>query len=568
MVSSFDVEGGKATEEVEGGSSATAIWANSTEIVSCADGCKRFWGPKQMVGAVLCPIFVVAFLLIEAAQLAFLTDQQTRLLGVLFLVVTLWLCEVIPIPATALLIGPLMVLFQVVPTWQGALQWYSHDVAFLLGGSFTLTAAVQYHSLDKYIAEAIKEMPCVRGNRLLLRAAVVVAAGIVSLILNAPAVTAMFLPILMELAGAKQGVPLGDQGAQTWLSGSMLSVLYASLAGEFAALFKPPVVVFMAGLQGTSASGKIGFISWSMVGLPGTALVIIVGFGLMYWLQPVGIMQLDSEHAELASISVRSKSLSWGQKVTGCCCVLVMVLWVFPALYLQAGGPGAPALNNIFTSGCSAMFAAAPLLFIPDLEKGFAQAVMPWKEILKAVDLGVIFVAGGGICLGVQMSQTGLADIIANGFVNATGIHDIYMLILITTIFTIFLTEVMSNLASITILTPVILAAALRITNGDVASALWPLATIPMAASCSFMMPWASPMNLMIINSGHVTSWNMMKYGFLMNMACALIIFVDVALLAPQVWPQDSIRLEPVTEQLPTSALSVFRFANETTVVV
>jgi len=241
---------------------------------------------------------------------------------------------------------------------------------------------------------------------------------------------------------------------------------------------------------------------------------------------------------------------------------------VFPALYLQVGGPGAQVLNNIFTSGCSAMFAAAPLLFIPDLDKGFTQAVMPWTQILKTVDVGVIFVAGGGICLGVQMSQTGLADVIANGFVSATGINDIYLLILVTTVFTIFLTEVMSNLASITILTPVILASALRITNGDVASALWPLATIPMAASCSFMMPWASPMNLMVVNSGHVTSWSMMKYGFLMNTACALIIFIDVALLAPRVWPQDSFLVEPLAEKASASALSTYKFMNETRVLV
>jgi di/tricarboxylate transporter len=254
-----------------------------------------------------------------------------------------------------------------------------------------------------------------------------------------------------------------------------------------------------------------------------------------------------------------------------------MIMWVFPAFYSQAGGPGAQVLKKIFTSGCSAMFAAAPLLFIPDIEKGFEQPVMPWKEILKSVDLGVIFVAGGGICLGVQMKDTGLANVIANGFVSTTGINDIYMLILLTTIFTIFLTEVMSNLASITILTPVILAAALRITEGDVASALWPLATIPMAASCSFMMPWASPMNLMIINSGHVTSWNMIKYGFIMNMACALIIFADVALLAPKVWPQGSFLPESTTtstlaesiaDESSTLALNVIRLVNETRVVV
>lgn len=518
---------------------------DSDDAVGCVDGYRRFWTPRQALGAFLCPVLIVSLLVIEAAQLSSLTNQQARLVCVLCLVTNLWLCEVIPIPATAIMAGPLLVLLRVVPNWEMALSHYGHDLTFLLGGSLTITAAAQYQSLDKFIAESIKELPGVRGNYLRIRAVVVIAAGVGSLLFGPPPVTAMFVPILMELVGAKPFEPLSDENAQMWLSGSLLSMFYACTASGFAAFWAPHIRVFLASLEGTIASGAVQFRPWFTLAFPVSLMVVFCGFCVMCCFQPVRSM--DSQQSDLGGSATSMRRLTWGQKVTACCCGFLIVLLLLPVVY---SGPGKEVLGSTLTGGCAAMLAAAPLLFIPDADKGYKQAVMPWTEILKSMDFGIIFVAGSGLALGAQLVETGLADVIGNWLVTATGINNIYILILFSTLFTTFVTELLSNLASISMLTPVILAAGLRITNGDVASALWPVLTIPMAACCSFMMPWAGPMSLMIINTGHVKTWNMMKYGLLMNLISALIIFTTVSLVAPQLWPQGSFKSDLVSDAL------------------
>jgi sodium-dependent dicarboxylate transporter 2/3/5 len=560
LVHSFDVEAAKAGDDVAQSDSKTVVWASNADddsdnAIGCVEGYRRFWTPKQALGAFLCPVLIVSLLVVEAAQLTSLTDQQARLLCVLCLVTNLWLCEVIPIPATAVMVGPLLVLLRVVPTWQMALSHYGHDLTFLIGGSLTIAAAAQYQSLDKLIAQSIKGLPGVRGNYLRIRAVVVISAAFCSVLFGPPPVTAMFVPILMEVVGAKPWEPLSDENAQMYLSGSLLSMFYACTASGFAAFWAPHIQVFLASLKGTSANGAVEFIPWAKLALPVSLMVVFAGFCVMYCFQPVRSM--DSQQSEPDSSVTSERRLSWGQKVTACCCGFVMLLWLLPVFYSQLGLPGAEVVGSTLTGGCSAMLAATPLLFIPDADKGYKQAVMPWTEMIKSVDFGLIFVAGGGLALGAQLVETGLADVIGHWLVNSTGINDIYILILFATLFTTFVTELMSNLASISMLTPVILAAGLRITNGDVASALWPVFTIPMAACCSFMMPWAGPMSLMIINTGHVKTWNMMKYGLLMNLISALIIFTTVALIAPQLWPQHSFQSNLVSNALARSHSAV-----------
>jgi len=74
------------------------------------------------------------------------------------------------------------------------------------------------------------------------------------------------------------------------------------------------------------------------------------------------------------------------------------------------------------------MLAAAPLFILHERPGG--EAVLPWSEARK-IDWGIIMLFGGGISLGTQMFDTGLASALGRGFVELAGVHDVWMLTLV-----------------------------------------------------------------------------------------------------------------------------------------
>ena len=59
------------------------------------------------------------------------------------------------------------------------------------------------------------------------------------------------------------------------------------------------------------------------------------------------------------------------------------------------------------------------------------------------------------------------------------------------------------------------------------------------AASCAFMLPVATPPNVIVFGSGYLRIPDMVKKGFLLNIISILIIVLMVYYLLPVVWDID-----------------------------
>ena len=95
-----------------------------------------------------------------------------------------------------------------------------------------------------------------------------------------------------------------------------------------------------------------------------------------------------------------------------------------------------------------------------------------------------------------------------------------------------FLTEFTSNLATVTMILPVLAPVA-------VAAGMHPIvlmAGATMAASCGFMMPAGTPPNAIVFGSGYLRIWDMIKTGFVMNVISILLITVIVYFLLDRLW--------------------------------
>jgi sodium-dependent dicarboxylate transporter 2/3/5 len=91
----------------------------------------------------------------------------------------------------------------------------------------------------------------------------------------------------------------------------------------------------------------------------------------------------------------------------------------------------------------------------------------------------------------------------------------------------LFATEVMSNVALVTVLLPVVFG----IAENTGIDATYLAIPVTLAASCAFMMPISTPPNAVVFASGHIKVGQMMRAGIWVNLLSALIIVAVIQLL-------------------------------------
>ena len=110
------------------------------------------------------------------------------------------------------------------------------------------------------------------------------------------------------------------------------------------------------------------------------------------------------------------------------------------------------------------------------------------------------------------------------------GVHPLVIVIVIT-IFVLFLTEVTSNTATATMILPIL--AALSVAVGVHPMLL--MVPAAMAANCAYMLPVGTPPNAIIFGSGKLSIKEMAKVGVWVNLISAVIIIIVVYFLMPYI---------------------------------
>ncbi|HEX6848345.1 MAG TPA: SLC13 family permease, partial [Chitinophagaceae bacterium] len=104
-----------------------------------------------------------------------------------------------------------------------------------------------------------------------------------------------------------------------------------------------------------------------------------------------------------------------------------------------------------------------------------------------------------------------------------------FMLVLMVTILSVFISEVMSNIAQVTVFAPVVCSLADALGMNPLLLGI----AMTLAASCASMMPMGTPPNAIAFASGHIKIKDMMKAGFVMNLVAILLISLFCWFLLP-----------------------------------
>ena len=447
------------------------------------------------------------------------TSQAALVIAFATLMIGLWVTEALPMPVVALLPLILFPLFGIAPIGPTAAA-YANPVIFLFMGGFMLGLAIEKWNLHRRIALNIVRLTGTSGDRIIL--GFIISTGAISMWLSNTATTMMMFPIALSVVKVMEENHAGKKGMANFAMSIMIAIALASNFGGVATIIGTPPNVAYAGFYNKRYNETIAFADWILLCLPLSLLLMgILYLVMVKWLYPNG-MKNDSATGdiitkELAALGPFTKP----EKRVFAIFLVTALLWITKDL-LNKIGPLKLDDNMIAIMGATALF------ITPGDKKG--EALLEWSDTRKMA-WGILLLFGGGIALATALENVGLIEQLGKWF--AQFGFSTFMLIFLVTVISLFVSEVMSNVAQVIVFAPVVAGLA------EAAQVHPLLLGIPMtlAASCASMLPMGTPPNAIAFSSGYIKLKHMTRVGFIMNIVSVILITLFCWLLLPLIFP-------------------------------
>ncbi|WP_372797462.1 DASS family sodium-coupled anion symporter [Litorivivens sp.] len=404
-----------------------------------------------------------------------------------------WFVEAVPIAVTALIPLAVFPLFGVLSSTDVA-QAYGASIILLMLGGFILSRAMAVRGTHYHLAlMALHWVGAGSERRLVI--GFMLASAMLSMWISNTATTLMLLPvalaILDRLKRPALAIPL------------LLGIAYAaSIGGIGTPIGTPPNLVFMQVY--TEISGEeISFLGWMRWGIPVVLLLLPTA---MWWLS-------RGLSAPITADLPEREPWDSAQRRVLAIFAATALLWITRT---EPFGGWSHWLNLPGANDATvALLAAASLFAIGDGKGG---RLLEW-EATKELPWGILILFGGGICIAKAFAVSGLSEQVA-GLVSALDHWPLWLLLLALCLCVTFLTEATSNMATATLLMPILGAAALglglRIEQLMVPAAI--------SASCAFALPIATAPNAIVYGSGLLRVADMARRGVVLSVLGAIII--------------------------------------------
>lgn len=462
----------------------------------------------QIVGLILGP--AVALAILFAPRPEGLSPEAWIVTALGALMVVWWVSEAIPIPATALL--PLAVLpLAGAAKLADAAAPYADPIVFLFIGGFILAAAVERWRLHERIALSIAAQA--GGRPAALVAGFMLASCLISMWISNTATTLMLAPIAIGAARALSGEGKADLA----LGGALtLGVAHAAtIGGVGTPVGSPTNLIAIAFFE--RAGEPMDFATWFFKA--GPLILVMLPLAWLFLSAPLFGRGRDKSGAIANVVKDALQALgpvSTPEARVGLVFFCVALAWMFRTLLIDL-----PGLQFLTDTGI-AIIGALALFFVPS-GRARGEALIDWPTA-ERIPWGIAILFGGGLSLAAAMEATGLAAFIGQSIAGMDGLST-FALIAILVIATILVSELASNVATLTSMLPVVAAVA-EASGAPLQTLAFPVA---IAASFAFMLPVATAPNAIAYASGLITLKRMLAVGFGLNVAAAAAIIASAA---------------------------------------
>lgn len=221
---------------------------------------------------------------------------------------------------------------------------------------------------------------------------------------------------------------------------------------------------------------------------------------------------LKSHKKNLLIIKVLSKK----QKSVIIIFSLTVFFWIVPNL-LTIIFPSGSRLSLFLRENLSPPIVGiffASLLFLLPLSSN--EKVLSRKDTSQ-IDWASLLLFGSGLSLGKILFKTGLSSYISSYISVLSGESGVILLLIGIIVFTIFFTELVSNTASANIIIPIMIA----FSKEAGVSSLLITFVLALACNSAYMLPVATPPNVIVYGTNKVRKLYMVRNGFIFNIICA-----------------------------------------------
>lgn len=389
---------------------------------------------KSLVGFVLA--WAVLFFILKVLPTPDgLSPHGKATLAIMAWAVIIWVFEAIPVAVSGLLIPMLLVLTNAVTPLGKAASGYTNPAVFLCLAAFIFSAIMQVSGLDRGIALGLLNKIKVKTVNGAIWALFMTNLALSFIVPAANARAATLLPVVNGLTSffgnseeernAKKAIVI-----QTLVYGSMISgmcILTAHL---------PNMVI--SGLFASELHLHISYLDWFKLQWPYLGMFVLTQWWVQYYFRthkvqlPEKLMQARHEQHE------NTNGLAWPILVVF---GLVAVLWATEQWHKISS-------ENVALVGLAIMFTPGLLRY-------------GWKEIHDRTIWGTVFLLAGALSISSAMSSTGLAPWLADRIHGVAQGHSWWGILLIVMVGThVIRIGLLSNVATVTMLAPVLLALA------------------------------------------------------------------------------------------------------------
>jgi di/tricarboxylate transporter len=151
------------------------------------------------------------------------------------------------------------------------------------------------------------------------------------------------------------------------------------------------------------------------------------------------------------------------------------------------------------------------------------------EQAYRSINWTTVILMGAMIPLSTAMTNSGAANLLADGLVELVGHRSPYALLAGLFVLTALLGQLISNTATALIIIPIGLASAIELGI----SPLPVLMSTAVASAGAFLTPVATPVNLMVMGPGDYRFGDYWKLG----LPLLLLFFLVATFIVPLVWP-------------------------------
>ncbi|WP_052297393.1 SLC13 family permease [Methanotorris igneus] len=431
-------------------------------------------------------------------------------LSILVFISILWLTEALPLPISSLFVPVLAVLFGILDVKE-AFKSFAHPIIFLFLGGFALASALRKYELDKLIAYKIVGLS--KGDFRVASFLIMLTTAFLSMWISNTSATAIMLPLAIGLLGyannnkidnniefytSKQSEEVSPRDATTHRCNEniyaflLLGIAYsASVGGIGTIIGSPPNAI-------TASFLSMGFFDWFKVGFPIVLILLPIIYAVLF-------LYFKPQFERKISVKYDFKIKNSKALLVGGVFLFVILMWMLSGKLSALFG-----VEKYFDS----IVAVIGIILL------FSLRLINWEDLNNSTDWGVLLLFGGALSLSYILSTTGASEYIANIVINALKGVPTFAYIFGLVLFSIMITNIMSNTGVASVLVPILIATASQLNIRPEILAL----PVGIAVSCAFMLPVATPPNALVFGSGYIKEKDMIKAGFILSLISAVIV--------------------------------------------